>query len=76
MTPDLRDLQRAGNVQVINGMVKKIIKTYRFKTTTVVVVESPNSIQRVINNCHPQTANSDDTPCPICTEELGEVLSS
>ena len=23
MTPDLRDLQRAGNVQVTNGMVKK-----------------------------------------------------
>ena len=23
MTPDLRDIQRAGNVQVINGMVKK-----------------------------------------------------
>ena len=23
MTPDLRDLQRAGNVQVINGMMKK-----------------------------------------------------
>ena len=26
MTPDLRDLQRAGNVQVINGMVEKNIK--------------------------------------------------
>ena len=26
MTPDLRDLQRAGNVQVINGMMKKINK--------------------------------------------------
>ena len=28
MTPDLRDLQRAGNVQVLNGMAKKEEEVY------------------------------------------------
>ena len=60
MTPDLRDLQRAGNVQAVNEMVKKIyICTSKYTIAWVVQVavlrcpcenrESPRLI--ICNSC-------------------------